>query len=101
MNNPAVSITGASEGVCLLCGGEGPVFEATTPCGRLSGLPVCAKDLFAVVVAHNRAATSAARGPIRGRGKPPVKSRTTDDGAVPSDAESAAGRAAHPDSSAA
>ena len=73
MSNP-VSIIAASEGVCFLCGADGPVFEAATPCGRLSGLPVCAKDLFAVVVARQRAGGAEARG----RGKPAAKSRSAD-----------------------
>ena len=68
MNNP-VSISSASEGVCLLCGAEGPTFAASTPCGRLIGLPVCAKDLFTIVVAQNRAGAPAIRGASRGRGK--------------------------------
>ena len=75
MSNP-VSISSASEGVCLLCGAEGPTFAASTPCGRLSGLPVCAKDLFTIVVAQNRASGFAARGPVRGRAKPTSKPRT-------------------------
>ena len=100
--NSAVSIMGASEGVCLLCGSEGPVFEATTPCGRLAALPVCSKDLFIIVVAQNRAIGSATRGPIRGRGKPAVKPRTsTEDSGIQSDSESATGLAINADSSAA
>ncbi len=69
MSNPAVSISSASEGVCLLCGAEGPIFAASKPCGRLVGLPVCTKDLFTIVVAQNRPSVSATRGPVRGRGK--------------------------------
>lgn len=68
MNNP-VSINSASEGVCLLCGAEGPTFAVSTPCGRLSGLPVCAKELFTIVVAQNRSSPPATRGASRGRGK--------------------------------
>lgn len=82
MSNP-VSIFGASEGVCLLCGCDGPVFEATTPCGRLSAVPVCAKDLFAIVVAQHRAVGSATRGPTRGRGKSATNTRTQDHDASP------------------
>ena len=68
MNNP-VSISSASEGVCLLCGAEGPTFAVSTPCGRLVDLPVCAKELFTIVVAQNRSIPPSTRGANRGRGK--------------------------------
>ena len=98
MSNP-VSILGASQGVCLLCGCDGPVFEATTPCGRLSAVPVCAKDLFAIIGAQHRAVGSATRGPTRSRGKPAAKPRSAD---VADGSRSAvAGSATQPESSAA
>ena len=101
MNNP-VSINSASEGVCLLCGAEGPVFDVTTPCGRLAGLPVCAKDLFTIVVAQNRPSVSATRGPVRGRAKPIAKPRTyCEDGILPSDGDAVAGHTSIVNSSAA
>ena len=77
--NHVVSIAGASEGVCLLCGGEGPVFEITTACGRLSGVPVCGKDLFALVIAQTRngAVRSAAKSRTKSAG---TKSRSTESG---------------------
>ena len=68
MSNP-VSISSASEGVCLLSGAEGPTFAVSTPCGRLAALPICSKDLFTIVVAQNRARAPATRGATRGRGK--------------------------------
>ena len=68
MSNP-VSISSASEGVCLLCGAEGPTFAVSTTCGRLVDLPVCAKELFTIVVAQNRSIPPPTRGPGRGRGK--------------------------------
>ena len=90
MNNP-VSISSASEGVCLLCGAEGPTFAVSTPCSRLAGLPVCAKDLFTIVVAQNRLSVSATRGPVRGRAKPTSKPRTdSEDGAFASELDAAA-----------
>ena len=53
MGKAVVTIGNASDGTCWLCGSEGLVFEATTPCGRLVNLPVCAKDLSALVAAQN------------------------------------------------
>ena len=99
MTNAAVTISSASEGVCLLCGTDGPVFEATTPCGRLIALPVCAKDLFALVVAQSRVTSSATRGPARGRGRPVAKTRTGTEGVA--DAETETGPSADTISSAA
>lgn len=90
MNSP-VSIRSASEGICLLCGAEGHTFAVSTPCGRLVDLPVCAKELFTIVVAQNRASTSALRGPVRGRAKPTSKPRTdSEDGAFASEPDAAA-----------
>ena len=92
MTNAAVSISSASEGVCLLCGNDGPVFEATTPCGRLIALPVCAKDLFALVAAQSRVTCSAARTATRGRNRSVITPRTN-----PADTPDPQARAALPD----
>ena len=79
MSSPSVSISTAVEGVCFLCGNEGPVFEASTSCGRFSAVPLCSKDLFAIVTAQNRNAAAAGRGPTRGRGKAVPKNRSAGD----------------------
>ena len=101
MSNASVSISSASEGICLLCGAEGPVFEVTTPGGRLAGLPVCAKDLFTIVVAQNRASATPARGSGRGRGKHTATLRScSEDGDPASAPHNVAGHTATANSSA-
>ena len=100
MSNP-VSISSASEGVCLLCGAEGPIFAASTPCGRLSGLPVCAKDLFTIVVAQNRANQPTTRSPGRGRGKHAAPRSFSENGDSASAPQSVSGLTAITNSSAA
>ena len=100
MSNP-VSISSASEGVCLLCGAEGPAFAVSTPCGRLVGLPVCSKDLFTIVVAQNRSSPPSTHGPGRGRGKHAAPRSFTENGDSASAPQSDSGHTATANSSAA
>ena len=100
MSNP-VSISSASEGICLLCGAEGPTFAVSTPCGRLVDLPVCAKELFTIVVAQNRSIPPSTRGANRGRGKHAAPRSFSENGDSASAPQSDSGLTAIANSSAA